>query len=230
MQRRRRRHAGRRIGALGGVLLLLVLFTSCEPDPYVGRADGPRIAVIGDSLLEQMHEDYTSTLVTRGWNASVTPKGGYTTRDHWDTEERVMATDPDVVVIALGTNDVREINAGLQTYDGIRESVRHSIDITRGARCLVWAGINEVSGLYGPGLGNLAEFGWVVNVVIQQELAWSGRAPGTTVYVDWAAASRKHPEYFVAKDDVHHSSIGQRAFASAIDAGIARCPMPAPFG
>lgn len=212
------------------VLVLAAAVTACEPDPYEGRANGPRIAVIGDSIVTTLRDDYADSLSARGWNASVTGTPGYTTRDHWSTEEAAMRTDPDVVVIALGTNDVREVDAGLQTYDGIRDSVRHSIDITRGARCLVWTGINEISGYYGPGLGNLAEFGWVVNTIIRQELAASGRAPGSTQYGDWARDSRLHPEYFVAPGDVHLTPDGELAFEATVDDAIARCPLQRPFG
>ena len=217
---------------IGSVAVVVVagLVAACEPDPYQGNPNGPRIAVVGDSLISAIRDTYAESLGARGWNASVTGKGGYTSRDHWDTEERIMRTPPDVVVIALGTNDVREVNEGLQTYDGFRESVRHSLGIVREARCVVWVGINEVSGYYGPGLGNLAEFGWVINVIIQQELARSGRAPGSVQYADWAAASRNHLEYFVGPGDVHHSPVGARAYRATMDAAIARCPMPLPFG
>lgn len=212
------------IAALLIAFLAVLGVTACEPAPYVGTPDAPRIAVVGDSLVAGLNGDYTNRLTSRGWNASVTGIGGMTSRDHWDTLQRIMPSNPDVVLIALGTNDIREVNAGLQTWDGFRDSVRYSLEITRAAPCVAWVGVNEVNGFYGPGIGDLSQIGWVVNNIIQQELQRSGRAAGTTFYGSWADASRNHLEYFLGPGNVHFTPAGNVAYMNVLDQAISQCP------
>ena len=215
-----------RVLSVAAVALVAVVLSACEPDPYLGPSDGPRLAIVGDSLIDQSRDQMSQTFIADGWYTSVTGRGGYTSRDHWSTERRVMETDPSVVVLALGTNDFREIVTGLQTWDGFRASVRESIGITRAAPCLVWVGVTQTYGFYGgPPSGNLDQLGWVINVIIQQELAASGRPVGTTFYADWAAASRNRPEYFNGPGDVHLNDTGDAAYARLIESAVDRCPV-----
>jgi len=216
----------RRAVVVASIALVAIVSAACEPEPYVGPANGPRLAIVGDSLIDQSRQQMSETFIGEGWNTSVTGRGGYSSRDHWTTQRRVMETDPQVVVLALGTNDFREIVTGLQTWDGFRASVRESIGITRAAPCLVWVGVTQTYGFFGgPPVGNLDQLGWIVNVIIQQELAVSGRPAGTTFYADWAGASRARAEYFLGPGDVHLNDTGDAAYARLIDSAVDRCPV-----
>lgn len=208
------------------VAVVALVLSACEPEPYAGPVDGPRLAIVGDSLIDQSRDQMSQTFIGEGWYTSVTGRGGYTSRDHWSTQRRVMETGPDVVVLALGTNDFREIVTGLQTWDGFRASVRESIGITRAAPCLVWVGVTQTYGFFGgPAIGNLDQLGWIVNVIIQQELAASGRPSGTTFYADWAETSRGQSEFFLGPGDVHLNDTGDAAYARLIDSAVDRCPI-----
>lgn len=222
---RRRRRVWRK-AVIAAVALVSLVLTACEPEPYAGPTDGPRLAIVGDSLIDQSREQMSRTFIDGGWYTSVTGRPGHTSRDHWTTQRRVMETNPKVVVLALGTNDFREIVTGLQTWDGFRASVRESIGITRTAPCLVWVGVTQTYGFFGgPPEGNLDQLGWIVNVIIQQELAASGRPTGTTFYADWAGASRGKGEYFLGPGDVHLNDTGDAAYARLIDSAVDRCPV-----
>ncbi len=223
--RRSQRRTWRAI-AVAAVALVALVLTACQPEPYVGPSDGPRLAIVGDSLIDQSRDQMSQTFVAEGWSTSVTGRGGYTSRDHWTTQRRVMETNPAVVVLALGSNDFREIVTGLQTWDGFRASVRESIGITRAAPCLVWVGVTQTYGFFGgPPTGNLDQLGWVVNVIIQQELAASGRPTGTTFYADWAGESRGKADYFLGPGDIHLNDTGDAAYARLIDSAVDRCPV-----
>jgi len=220
-----RRHR-RGVLTVAVLALLTIVLAACQPDPYVGPSDGPKLAVVGDSLIDQSREQMSSTFVSEGWFTSVTGRGGYTSRDHWTTQRAVMETDPQVVVLALGSNDFREIVTGLQTWDGFRASVRESLSITRAAPCLVWVGVTQTYGFFGgPADGNLDQLGWIVNVIIQQELAASRRPAGSTFYADWAAESRGRAEYFNGPGDIHLNDTGDAAYARLVDSAVDRCPV-----
>lgn len=215
---RRRRVAAAVLGA--GLMLFL---TACQPKPYIDRAGGPRIAVVGDSLTYFTESQATAALYNRGWSPSVTGFGGYTVAEQFGTAQQVMAASPTAMVIALGTNDIRTMNAGQQTWEGFRADVRRMLSITRSAPCVAWIGVNDFNGFYGPGIGDLSRVGWVMNYIINEELARSGRPAGTTFYGDWASISRRL-DYYVAPGDVHHSALGQAAYTELIRSTADRCP------
>jgi hypothetical protein len=217
--RRRRRTAAAFVAAVAAV----VAAAGCQPATYSDRAGSPRIAVVGDSLIWAAQPPTLTALHTRGWSASVTGTPGHTVADQIPyVSGSVMPTDPHAVVVALGTNDVRLMADGAQTWDGLRRDIRRMIDVTRNARCLIWVGVNDTSGFYRPGVGNLAEVGWAVNWTIAEELERAGRPAGTAVYADWASVSR-NPTFYVAPGDPHHTPAGQQAYTNLIRTAADRC-------
>jgi hypothetical protein len=217
-------HRALRVALAGaGVVLFSAVVGACQPTPYSGRPTGPKIGVIGDSLIVQVQKQATDALVTRGWTASVTGGGGAATADEFDTMSQLMSTGPQVVVLALGTNDIRKINDGQQTWDGLRADVRNALNITRAASCVAWVGVSDYNGYWGPGVGDMSQSGRVANLIIQEELAASGRPAGTTFYGDWAAISRRM-DFYYEPGDVHHSQLGMNAYTGLILSTADQCP------
>lgn len=227
----RKPRPGSRHRWVASIVAILLVFAgaACEPNPYAG-AHGPRIGVIGDSLVVGIEELATAQLRDRGWNPSVTGHAGYTVADEFDTMTRLMATDPQVVVLALGTNDIRDLGYGKQTWAQLRDDVRQALALTRSAGCVVWVGVNTYNGAWTPGDGDLTVAGSRVNQVITEELAASGRPEGTTDYADWSAISAGHMEYFSAPGDPHFTPAGNQAYTDLIVETAGRCPGAPIFG
>ena len=104
---------------LGGLaLLIVVLLSSCRIGQWNGDPEAPSVVVMGDSLVYMSDasglggtETYvTDELVTGGYQAYVTGWIGATVNFSylhlWNQSSR-MGITPDVLVIALGTNDMR---------------------------------------------------------------------------------------------------------------------------
>lgn len=73
------------------------------------------MAVSGDSPIDKLRVRMSATFVAEGWFTSVTVRRGCTSRDHGPTQRAAIETDPQVVLLELGSNDLREIVTGLQT-------------------------------------------------------------------------------------------------------------------
>lgn len=202
---------------------MVVILGACDPNPYVGRPDGPRVAVVGDSLTSWVTDRQNGALVGDGWSASVTGIPGFTIRDQFDMLEKVAASRPQVVVVALGTNDLRQIDAGTQTWGGLRADARRALSIVRNVPCVVWVGVTEQSGAYANGHRHDTA-GWAVNWWLHTELRAARPDPRQGVWVDWASASRGRQELFSAVDDVHHSEAGRDAYSRLLHEGVRACP------
>ncbi|MDZ7733312.1 MAG: SGNH/GDSL hydrolase family protein [Acidimicrobiia bacterium] len=89
-----------------GALLLAVL-AGCQlvEEEYSGDPDGPKVSVIGDSITvlaaDEIHGAMDDAYQTR-----IAARTGYTWRRMLDDAEEHAATDPEVAVVNLGTNDV----------------------------------------------------------------------------------------------------------------------------
>ncbi|MCD9622804.1 SGNH/GDSL hydrolase family protein [Rhabdothermincola salaria] len=204
-------------------LLAVGVLAACEPEPYVGHPTAPKMAVVGDSLTLDIEDAAIDRFTDDGWAVSVTAFGGYTLRDHQDTLQRAVGTGPEVLVVALGSNDIREFAIGHQDLGGYRDLVRATLATARDVPCVVWVGVNTTSGYWGPG-GDHVVYGPWVNLMTSVEITASGRAPGRTFLADWASRSAGRHDYFVAPGDVHHTSRGSRAFLDLIADTVAQCP------
>jgi lysophospholipase L1-like esterase len=101
---------------------------------------------------------------------------------------RIGDNDPDIVVIALGTND-------LDPGDGYDELIEQSLDLTSDAECVVWVDLQE----FKPGLGR-------INRLI--------RAARPTAIAPWSTIAG--PSELHTSDGYHLSPEGQAAFADVI--------------
>jgi len=181
------------------------------PDPSA------RVAVVGDSLTWQAEHGSSSTtdpyylrhhlidqLNAQGWAGRVAAKSGATTDAlrMWAG----WASPPDVIVMALGTND-NYYNVPMAT----------SVANIRGylgrwpSACVVYVGVVPS---VPRGIDDTAPT-W--NDWLRAEAAATG-----SVYVDWPAYSATHPTWFTS-DLLHHTAAGQTAYRQAILEGIKQC-------
>jgi len=177
-----------------------------------------RVAVVGDSLTWQAEHGSSSTtdpyyqrhylidaLDAQGWAARVAAKSGATTTSlsMWGQ----WASPPDVIVMALGTNDnyysmpMTTSVTNIRTYLGRWPNA-----------CVVYVGVVPS---VPRGIADTAP-AW--NDWLASEAAARGG-----VFVDWAGISTGHPDWFMS-DLLHHTAAGQQAYRQAITDGIQRCP------
>jgi hypothetical protein len=130
-----------------------------------------------------------------------------------------------VLVVAAGTNDISHVAQGFRTLAQTRQSMDQMLSSNR-APCIVWVGVNTSNGLHGGGPGTFGDVrvgGPVINQMIRDAEAASGRPMSRTVYADWAARSTGHPEWFKGPEDVHFTPAGLDAYEQLILDGVAAC-------
>lgn len=217
---------------------LLALLLSCNgtwdqsqtiPTGWSWVGTGPKVAVVGDSLTWQAEHGSVSTtdpyyerhaltdqLNANGYAARIAARSGADTRSlsMWGKWQSA----PDVIVMALGTNDRRYepkpgmVPAGFPFQLHISQpNVVNYLNHCPNA-CVVYVGVVEAANrwrhnVYGPY--------W--NYWLRQ------RAAATNgVFVDWWSEAKAHPEWFTS-DLLHHTAAGQAAYRNAITNAVDSC-------
>lgn len=84
------------------IAAVAIAAVACAPT----HATGPKILLVGDSLLNQSREEITATLSQAGWIPIIEAEGGTTITTWSERVQFLQAADlPNMVVIELGTND-----------------------------------------------------------------------------------------------------------------------------
>jgi lysophospholipase L1-like esterase len=154
-----------------------------------------RVDMVGDSLLLSARQEVRERL-DQVASLDIDAVEGRPLAGGQSVLRWIGDNDPDIVVIALGTND-------LEPGDGYDELIEQSLDLTSDAQCVVWVDLQE----FKPGLRS-------INRLIRA--AHPGAiAPWSTV----AGPSELH-----TSDGYHLSPEGQEAFADVIaDTVLAEC-------
>lgn len=170
-----------------------------------------RVVLFGDSLSV----DAKNEAVT-GWSADPTTTVSYnsfggTRVDHWFDEMRSVPAGSDVV-IALGTNDVGD---GTVTLDQADWNGVEALEILEGrhVHCVTWLTVSTYSaGLRpAPALQRTRSYD-----------TWLHDLDGRSIYPflrleEWDVTSQDHPDW-LRTDLVHHTQLGQDAYALALQA------------
>lgn len=118
----------------GGVVIATLALASCATGTWTGDPGDPHVAVVGDSLIafsENGSLTGTETLITddlvaagtRAWVTGWTGAGfAWAYEDLWNLPAREGVT-PDVLVLALGTNDMHIPPGGTEPLTSV-EAVR----------------------------------------------------------------------------------------------------------
>jgi hypothetical protein len=140
---------GRRIGRAVAVASSVLVLAGCTP-VWWGLPEDPSVVVIGDSLTfqadgnelaDENNHVLSQALADAGFYGYVDGRTGADLaygREAWDRDVRRTVPDPDIVVIALGTND-------MMLVDG--ETV---VPLEPADACVRFIGVNE--GVWGWGL------------------------------------------------------------------------------
>lgn len=195
------------------MLVALVLVGGCyviEAD-YTGAAGSPRVAVMGDSITSlsspSLHEALDVDHRTRIMAAT-----GITFAGSRYAAADLGATDPDVVVVALGTNDVWN-EVPLPTILADMDQVLSDFP----AACVVMTTVNEHTVGARSGAGVLFD-----NAVAHQ---LNGQIRSRPVRLaDWDAAANADPDVYLDAGTIHPTETGQRLWASVVAAAVATCP------
>ena len=202
-----------RCGLLVGAALLL---GACQFPPTPWRPsltpNGHDVGVVGDSLTwgAETGGGFPDPAPARLRDAL--DAAGYYSMSGFDTGFLADVTDwpqtPDIVVVALGTNDAHNQSIPLDRY---LTNIRSFLDRTPAA-CDVLVNINPATA-------------WGLDVTApdyNDALEGLGAERSDAVIVDWATIAIAHPEY-LSSDGVHGNDEGQAAYRQAIVDGVDAC-------
>lgn len=219
-----------RRGRRAVVLAFVVVLTSCQFHAPAWTAapvpNGIDVGVVGDSLTYRaetgggfstpLPHRLTDDLTAAGYGSSVFGLVGFHT-DVLDDLADWPAPAPDIVVVALGTNDAHNTFVPVDRY--VTNLVTF-LDRTPAA-CTVL-----VTVIQSPA--------WGLDVTApayNQALRDLAATRPATVVVDWTSVAAAHPEYFI-EDQIHTNEAGQAAYRALMLDGVGQCaallPPPGP--
>ena len=178
------------------------------PNATPGPGNGRRVLVIGDSLTRNGREPLTRKLRADGWTPTVRCFGGK--RLDWAIAQARRAKDidqlPGVVVIAVGTNDMRWIDRGRT-----KARMNQLIDILGPRRTVLWVDTYASGG----------------DRFTRQKERWFNRqvralaAENPNVHrIDWGDYARANGVRFA--DALHYTSAGTRQWATRVSDEVTR--------
>jgi lysophospholipase L1-like esterase len=170
-----------------------------ESSKYEGRAGGPKVAIVGDSITELSRARIVEAL-TDDQRVRIDASTGYTIAQMTPEIRRQVATRPDVVVVNLGTNDMDLENPRW------RRDVDRMLDLVAEVPCVELVTVHD--GVHDPVGAN-------VGTSINARLGEVAAARRSFHLIDWNTAVRERPGLVVA-DGIHPTAAGQRFLADAI--------------
>jgi hypothetical protein len=182
-------------------LVLLVLLGSCaRAASYEGPEGAPKVYVVGDSLVVESEDALRSTFP--GDRVAVTAERGKGTSWAADRLRRqVRGDEPDVAVVAIGTNDW---TGGWDERDA--DAVDDVLRTLDGVACAVWV----------LPAARFADIGG--------HIAEAAAAHPRVHVARWDEASTGHADWY-QPDGIHHTAAGNLAYAAFIhDARVTSCP------
>lgn len=217
---RRADRSGRRRRRWAVLVVLAAAATTagCQDGVWMGDPSAREVSVIGDSLIFQAEGNeglgdserlLADELVARGDRAHVAGWIGFTLQQGHDALWPKVASDPDleVLVIALGTNDIAN-DVPLETS---RAQLRQWLVEAAAVDCVALIGLNVQAFAW-----RLDIFGPAFNQMLLEEAA---RHPNAT-YVEW------HPDLAIhgTDGDVHfHSPEARAQYRETIHLAVDGC-------
>jgi lysophospholipase L1-like esterase len=189
------------------VLIIAVALgvTACQP-VYTGP-QGPRVAVVGDSITNSASDELDVALTSKRRHLN-----GIDSIDLADGRTQlikpVTATDPAVLVIELGINSAREV----WNSDDLKHLEAVLADI-KTVPCVIWVTPTALESSYFDHLGE----GMISARIAMFQASLKKRLPKhpNVHLADFGAIEVQHPEWFHA-DRLHLNADGQVAYANYI--------------
>lgn len=202
----------RAAGRAAVALLALVVASGClvVEEDYTGNPDGPRVALLGDSIsygaVDEIHAALDPTHQVR-----IHAVTGITFAGSQERAVEFGATDPDVVVVELGTNDVWT-NVPLATI---------TMDLTTllgefPAACVVMSTVNEhtQNAVSGDGI--------VYDNAAAHDLNEVIRAQATNL-VEWDVAANADAARYLDAGTIHPTPDGEALLAALVQEQVEAC-------
>lgn|GEM_PF-5332789 len=144
--------------------LAAVLVTGCgggiaaQPDEFLtpttiaGAPDAPLVLMVGDSITQFSRAELAATFTGRGWPSATVGHSGTTVAENRGRIKGAVAQSPDVLVVALGTNDALQAASPVDRrspgdrQDLLEESIDQidaALDDAESVPCVVWADVND---------------------------------------------------------------------------------------
>ncbi len=186
--------------------LFLLATTACTPYLNNGVSStspaNPRIAFLGDSIMNGARDEIATAFDSQGvWWHHILAGPGWTVQDINDNDNLVLASDPDAVVIAAGTNDTGQCLNDPECWPNVPTDRLDDIwdDYAAVGPEACHIGVTIV---FDPG------YRGAINTRLYEL-----QAEGMLTHVaDWKAYSAGRTEWFI--DGVGHlNAAGQQAFA-----------------
>jgi lysophospholipase L1-like esterase len=179
---------------------------------YSGRASGPKVAVVGDSITALSEARLGAALADR-YAYYVSGRSGATIAEQLPEIARIQASPegpPSYWVVELGTNDsgTRQDRHWAASFDA-------EVYDLRGARCVVLLTVTPYLERFGP-------------VAAQLNAAMADVAARQRNFhvLDWGGLSFAHPGW-LEPDQIHPNATGQAALAFLVRQALDRdCPAP----
>lgn len=184
----------RPIAVFVALALLVVLATACnDPTPTTGN----RLLVVGDSLTALTRNNVAAVLRDAGWDPTIDAESGTSIEDWAPRLHDILAfTQPNVVIIELGTNDCDKTCPDLAPIiDGVMRTLADVKDV-------LWVNVQDDT--FYP---KHADY---VNYAIE---AADARWPNMFT-ADLATVMHGHPEW--RADGLHFNTTGAFQYASML--------------
>jgi len=201
----------KRAAPAAAALTAILLLASCVlEEEYTGNLDGPRVAVIGDSItyfsVDELHDALDPDVAVR-----VAAAIGATFERGRDPALVLGPTEPDVAVVMLGTNDVwRGLTLAKTTAD-----MEALLAEFTGA-CIVMATLNENT------VDAVAADGALYDNVAASATNEVIRARADRV-VEWDASANADAVRYLDGGTIHPTDEGSQLLASLVAEQVASC-------
>jgi hypothetical protein len=237
--------SNRVIRKLTATAMGLIALTSCLPkfSAWSGEGDGPRVAIVGDSVMNAAENGpgansvntlLTAPLEAEGYRTTKATMIGSTTRDlkglsNTSTEEGrtsggVFAPGADIGVSNHGANDARVSAETGQSAIPLQESIDNLEDFIRelDVECFVIVGLPE------PNLDEIPTEWGHENFAPQWNDYWKQRANNyesgaIIVYADWDATIDSMPAENMQLDGIHPEEAGREKLRTLVIDSVDIC-------
>lgn len=210
------------VAVLGGLALRRVVHRIDEPpvataaDPAPGPGPTDDIVLLGDSITEQSDHTFRQQLPS-DYRLRIQGRGGYRIEEMEPYADELASTNPEQVVINLGSNDVLlnwPIESSVAAYNRLLDTF-HSV------RCVHLVTVGER--FYSDKVPNLHEHG----IALNEELRKLAKARGYDV-IDWAGAvnadvAAGEPKGPLTTDTVHPTPEGERRLSELYRTALDNC-------
>jgi hypothetical protein len=196
--------------------LLVTVAAACTMPPAYegGSADGSKVVVVGDSLVEFGASSIKPALQARGWQVSLYGEPTLNTRTAQHRITGAAVARPGAAVLVTTANDAFDLHRGMQSIQDVQTALDIAFESVDDLPCVVWTLLNEHAWFYG-----FPQWAPVVNQMVMQRAA----AHPNVRLLDWRHEVLAHPGWFQA-DLFHHTAAGNTAFAARMAATVATCP------